>query len=178
MSPRLSFVRFRLKRLRDLGVTAPLVVKEFLGCRIAPLQRHSRPMWALIGDQDRMRLQESGLPADARRTVLEVLAGDPSPGDLSQGGCCLYNCSNRVEFAGQMPPFDEWGLRPIGLEGSRENPVCVFSLLAASVELAPRGSVGAGGERCRGLEMRLLRCRPRSRLLRRHLPGLMTFALR
>ena len=74
--------------------------------------------------------------------MLEILAGDPSPGDLSQGGSCLYNCSNRVEFTGQMPPFDEWGLRPVGLVGPRENPVTVVPLLVAGAELAPRRDAG------------------------------------
>src|SRR3954471_23930093 len=40
-SPRLIFVWHRFACLRSLGVTAPKVVKEFLLCRIAPLQRHS-----------------------------------------------------------------------------------------------------------------------------------------
>ena len=81
-------------------MTAPLVVKEFLGCRIAPLQRHSRPMWALTGNQDRMMLQESGLSPEVQRTVLEVLTGNPSPDNMPQEGCLLYLCSNRVEFPG------------------------------------------------------------------------------
>lgn len=99
----LAFVWLWLKRLKDLSVTAPMVMKEFLRRRVAPLQRHSRPMWALSGSKDRMRLHESGLPPEARRTVLEVLTGDPSPADMSQEGCILYCFSNRVEFAGQIP---------------------------------------------------------------------------
>ena len=101
-------------------------------------------MWALSLGQDRMRLQESKLLLEARRTVLEILAGNPVPADIPLEGCLLYCCSNRVEFAGQMPPFDEWGLRPVGLEGSRENPVTVVPLLVAGAELAPR--VDAGGQ--------------------------------
>mgnify|MGYP005841499191 CR=1 FL=1 len=46
MSPRLIFVWSRFAFLGALGVTAPKVVKEFLLCRVAPLQRHSRRMWA------------------------------------------------------------------------------------------------------------------------------------
>src|SRR3954468_21798576 len=42
VSPRLAFVWHRFMSLNKLGVTAPKVVKEFLLCRIAPLQRHSR----------------------------------------------------------------------------------------------------------------------------------------
>ena len=44
-SPQLAFTWHRFERLRELGVTAPKVVKEFLRHRIAALQRHSRPMW-------------------------------------------------------------------------------------------------------------------------------------
>lgn len=77
-----------------------MVTKEFPRRRVAPIQRHSRPMWVLSGGQDRMRLQEEGLPLEAQRKVLEVLTGDPSPADMPQEGCLLYCCSNRVEFAG------------------------------------------------------------------------------
>ena len=48
-NPRLVFVWTRFTLLRKLGVTAPKVVKEFLLCRVAPLQRHSRRMWAFRG---------------------------------------------------------------------------------------------------------------------------------
>ena len=133
----------RLARLQELEVTAPMVVKEFVQQRVAPLQHHSRPTWTLFGSKDRMRLHESGLPLEAQRSVLEVLTGDPSPANMPEEGCLLYCCSNRVEFARQMPPFDEWGLRPVGLEGPRENPVPVVPLLATSTDLTPR--VGAGG---------------------------------
>ena len=68
--------------------------------------------------------------------------GDPSPADMPLEGCLLYCCSNRVEFAGQMPPFDEWGLRPVDLEGSHENPVTMVPLLVAGAELAPRVDAG------------------------------------
>ena len=54
--PRLVSVWLRLKKLKDLGVTAPMVVKEFVRHRVAPLQRHSRPMWALLNSKDHMRL--------------------------------------------------------------------------------------------------------------------------
>jgi len=48
-SPRLAFVWLRIRRLKDLSLTAPMVMKEFLRRRVAPLQHHSRPMWALSG---------------------------------------------------------------------------------------------------------------------------------
>ena len=70
---------------------APKVVKEFLLCRIAPLQRHSCRMWSFGGHEDRMRLQEEDLMPEAMRKVLLVLTGDPSPGSIWHGGlCCTF----------------------------------------------------------------------------------------
>ena len=120
---RLTHVWLRLARLKDLGVTAHMVVKEFIRCRIAPLQRHSRQMWTFSGYGDRMRLQAPALPPEARRTMLELLTGDLMPANLPEEGCLLYCCLNKVEFMKQMPLFDEWGLRPVGLKGPRESPV-------------------------------------------------------
>ena len=95
-----------------------------------------------------MRLQETELAPETLRMVLEVLAGDPSSGDIWHGGSLLYLCSNRAEFARQMPLFDKWGLRPAGLAGPRENPVAMAPFLAASTDLAP----GAGAGRQASLE--------------------------
>ena len=109
MSPRLAPVWFRLRRLKDRSVTTPMVVKEFVKRRIAPLQRHSRPMWTLLSSQDHMRFQESGLPLGMRQTVLKVLTGVSLPDDLPGKNCLLYRCKNKDEFAGSTPPFDGWG---------------------------------------------------------------------
>ncbi len=81
-SPRLAFIRRRFEFLRELGVTAPKVVKEFLLRRVAPLQRHSHRMWAYSGRRDRMRLQEEDLTPKMLRTALLTLAGDPNPGSV------------------------------------------------------------------------------------------------
>ena len=89
MSPRLAFVWRRFEFLRELSVTAPKVVKEFLLHRVAPLQRHSHWMWAFSDRGDRMRLQEEDLTPEALRKVLLVLTGDPSPGDIRQGGLAV-----------------------------------------------------------------------------------------
>ena len=90
-----------------------------------------------------MRLHESGLPLEAQQTVLEILTGDPSPANMPEEGCLLYCCLNKVDFARQMPPFDEWRLCPAGLEGPRENPVPVPPLPIVSAATSPE--VGAGG---------------------------------
>lgn len=103
-----------------------------------------------------MRLQESGLPLEARRTVLEVLMGVPLPDDMPRKSCLMYRCLNKATFVEQMPAFDEWGLHPVGLVGPRENPIIVVPLPAAGAELAP--SVDAGGENHWGLMAKVLRC--------------------
>ena len=138
-SPRLALVWARLRLLKDRGVTAPMVVKEFVKRRVALLQRHSRPMWTLLNSQDHMRFQESGLPLGTRQTVLKVLTGVPLPAEMPGKNCLLYRCKNKDEFAASMPSLDEWGLRPIGLVGPRENPIVVVPFLAAGAELTPSG---------------------------------------
>ena len=122
---RLAFFWKRLVRLQELGVTSPMVVKEFVKQRLAPLKRHSRPMWDSTGAGDPMRLQEPSLAADTLSVVLKLLTGESEPADLSKGGCLLYLCSNKEAFVGQMTMFDELGLLPKGIMGPRENPVFV-----------------------------------------------------
>lgn len=149
-SPRLAFVWRRFESLRDLGVTVPKVVKEFLQCRIAPLQRHSHRMWTFVGHGDRMRLQEEDLAPEALRTVLRVLTGAPSAGSIRHGAALLYLCSGRADFVRPMPSFDEWGLRPVGLMGPRENPVVVVVLPIA--HSGPASGNGAGRREPSGAE--------------------------
>src|SRR3954470_14428521 len=141
-SPRLAFVWRRFTFLKTLGVTAPKVVKEFLLRRIAPLQRYSRRMWAFSGHGDHMRLQEEDLTPGVLRTVLLVLTGDPNPGSIQQGGALLFLCQNRDDFVRQMPPFDEWGLRPTDFQGPRENPVVVTALPVGQGESSSSGGAG------------------------------------
>ena len=73
-------------------MTVSKVVKEFLLRRVAPLQRHSRRMWAFSGHDGRMRLQEEDLTPAVLRPALLILTGDPNPGSIQQGGALLYLC--------------------------------------------------------------------------------------
>ena len=79
-------------------MTVPKVVKEFLLRRVAPLQGHSRWMWAFSEHDDRMRLLEEDLTPEMLRTALLILTGDPNPGSIQQGGALLYLCQNRGDF--------------------------------------------------------------------------------
>ena len=75
-----------------------------------------------------MRIQEEDLAPEVLKTALLTLAGDPNPGSVRQGGALLYLCQSRGDFVKQMPVFDEWGPRPAGLQGPRENPMVVTAL--------------------------------------------------
>ena len=133
-------------------MTVSMVVREFVRRRIAPLQCHSRPMWAFTGPNDTMMLQVPSLPSKTLCTVLELLMGDPAPAVLPAEGFLLYNCSNREAFVEKMLGFDEWGLLPEGHEGPRENPILVAPVLVDLVARPCKVVVGgsapevAGGE--------------------------------
>ena len=76
------------------------------------------------------------------RTVLLILTGDPNPGSIQQGGALLYLCQNRGDFVNQMPIFDEWGPRPAGLQGPRENLVMVTALPVGQGDSSSSGGAG------------------------------------
>src|SRR4051812_36572239 len=107
-------------------------------------------MWAFSGHGDRMRLQQEDLTPGVLRIVLLVLTGDPNPGSIHRGGALLYLCQNRDDFVRQMPFFDEWGLRPAGFQGPRENPVVVTTLSVGLGESSSSG--GAGRQETAGAE--------------------------
>src|SRR4051812_25770456 len=54
----------------------------------------------------------------------------------------MYLCQNRDDFVRQMPSFDEWGLRPAGFQGPRENPVLVTALPVGQGESSSSGGAG------------------------------------
>jgi hypothetical protein len=138
---RLAPVWARLVRMKNAKLTAPMVVREFVRRRIAPLQRHSRPMWTFFGKTDSIRLQVPSLPPKTLGAMLKLLTGDPAPAALPEDGSLLYNCSNKESFLKLVPPCDEWGLRPKGLVGPRENPILVTPMLGHLAAYAPDADV-------------------------------------
>ena len=114
---RLAFVWKRLERLQELEVTAPMVVKEFVKQRIAPLQRHSRPMWDFTGAGDPMRLQKPSLAADTLSVVLKLLTSEPEPADLP-GVAAFFICAQtRRPSRGRCPCLMSGGCFPRALRG-------------------------------------------------------------
>ncbi|KAE8778579.1 hypothetical protein D1007_48478 [Hordeum vulgare] len=109
--PRLTLVLTRLEKLKRAGVTMVMVVREFVRRRIAPLQRHSCPMWAYAGPRDLMRIQVLPLPPHILRELLRRLAGD-DPYEIPPNGLPLYEFKAPEALVAEMPLFDEWGFHP------------------------------------------------------------------
>lgn len=116
------------------------MAREFVRQRIAPLQRHTRPMWALSGPGHPMRLQVTPLTHDTLQEVLGLLTGG-DPGALPLGERRLNVYLIEKAFAEKMPRFDEWGLPPESCEGPCDNPVLVAPVLADPGACAPEVTV-------------------------------------
>ena len=54
----------------------------------------------------------------------------------------MYLCQSGGDFLRQMPIFDEWGPRPSGLLGPRENPVVVTALPVGQGDSSSSGGAG------------------------------------
>ncbi|KAE8806278.1 hypothetical protein D1007_17517 [Hordeum vulgare] len=83
-----------------------MIIKEFQGHRIVPLQAHSCPMWEFADGGDSMHLHISGLMYHKQDRALGALLG-PYPKDLPQATSPLYACDNVEGMVAEMPAFDE-----------------------------------------------------------------------
>ncbi|KAE8797589.1 hypothetical protein D1007_27244 [Hordeum vulgare] len=86
--PRLAPVLIRLEKLRRAGVSMAMVMCEFICRWIAPLQRHSHPMWAYTRPSDSMRTQVVPFSPDFLRELLRQLTSD-NPDELPPKGVPL-----------------------------------------------------------------------------------------
>ncbi|KAE8784709.1 hypothetical protein D1007_41706 [Hordeum vulgare] len=87
--PQLTPVLTQLGQLRRAGVSMAMAVRELICGRIAPLQRHSRPMWAYAGPNDSMRTQAAPFSPDVLHELLRRLTGG-DPDELPPDGEPLY----------------------------------------------------------------------------------------
>ena len=61
------------KAAKVMGV---MLLREFLMLRVAPLQAHTRPLWKLGDEEEKVRLSPVALPNDELTAVLCLLVGD------------------------------------------------------------------------------------------------------
>ena len=71
-------------------------MKEFLRQRLAPLQAHSRPMWELMGDDDKLRLRSGMLPSSDLDLTSSILL-ETMPADLPVAHLPLYRRPDKAE---------------------------------------------------------------------------------
>ncbi|KAE8806350.1 hypothetical protein D1007_17506 [Hordeum vulgare] len=138
-----------------------MVAREYICRRIAPLQRHSRPMWTFRGPRDPMRIQVLPHPPDDLCDLLRRLTGD-NPDELPRNGLPLYKFKAAEALVAEMPLFDEWGFLPgrdacpqgalmFGVRAFVSSSQVVLSAARASSVLPPAspslapGRVGACG---------------------------------
>ena len=80
----------KVKTLRDAGLTAEMVVAEFLRRRLAPLQAHERALWDCSGRDDEMRLEDKRLPSESFNQLMSLLFGTVWNTQLPAGATPLY----------------------------------------------------------------------------------------
>ena len=102
-----------------------MVVKDFTKRRIAPLQRHSEPMWTYTGPKDPMRLCGDHFAPEVLDGIMETLfmtADIPEPVHNAAHPLFNYPAETALELRQGFPVFDEWGIVPAGHQGPRGNP--------------------------------------------------------
>ena len=109
-----------LGELRAGCLTGPMVTKEFLRHRIAPLQDHKHPMWKYAGPFNKMRLQEEDLSSDTIAAVLQVLFGLDLVPNRPSVAVLLCRAAKRDKIVSSMPCIDQWGLLPADCPGLRD----------------------------------------------------------
>ncbi|KAE8786140.1 hypothetical protein D1007_40043 [Hordeum vulgare] len=69
--PRAGPILEQIASLAEARLTGAMIIKEFLGHHIAPLQAHSRPLWKFTDGGDPMRVHVSSLTHDELNGDLE-----------------------------------------------------------------------------------------------------------
>ena len=113
-----------MEELHAAGLKSSSIVQEYLEQRLAPLQRHSNPMWLCAGLADPMRLDATPLCGTTMAKICDTLMKVPSPAFLAGRVRPLYRWSaaERDTVFGRMPIFDRWGPLVEGSESREDNP--------------------------------------------------------
>jgi hypothetical protein len=89
----------RIKHLMSHGLSAMMVLHDFLSRRIAPLQDRTHPAWMYTGEGDATQLElghDFGLDSNMLGTLLARLSLDPSSINfVTPPAACTPMCSTR-----------------------------------------------------------------------------------
>ena len=115
--PLLEPAMARITELRDRhGLTVPMVVRDFLSRRIAPLQARERWAWEYRGPNDDCRLAVGAEGDLSERTIaglLYIILGSTEgiPSVLPSADLALCNSPRRDAIITGYPYCDAWGPR-------------------------------------------------------------------
>ena len=105
----------RISDLRDHGLTASMVLGDYLRRRLAPLRDRGRAAWMYTGDMDFGRTQtgaDSNLLSGVLDTMMKVLLGSkPGVYHLPRPDLALCDNATRDDIIAMLPEFDAWGVR-------------------------------------------------------------------
>ena len=95
--PRLTLLVKKMEKdLKSEKLTGAMFIKEFLRQRLAPLQAHSRRMWELMGDVNKLRLRSGMLPSSDLDLTSSILL-ETMPADLPVAHLPLYRRPDKAE---------------------------------------------------------------------------------
>ena len=100
----------RITELRDYGLTASMVLGDYLRRRLAPLRDRGRAAWMYTGDTDFGRTQigaDSNLSPNVVDTMVKVLLGSKHDAyHLSRPDLALCDNAARGDIIAMFPEFD------------------------------------------------------------------------
>ncbi|KAE8800332.1 hypothetical protein D1007_24186 [Hordeum vulgare] len=91
----------------DTLLTWAMIVKEFPGHHITPLQALLQPVWDYTGEEDVMRLHAANLTRGKMSGALSALL-NLDPEDPAKATPPLYYQDNKAELVVDVPTFNEW----------------------------------------------------------------------
>jgi hypothetical protein len=112
-SPKIADLVARMKLVRDAGLTGQMVAEDFVRRRIAPLQKHTKPMWMYSGPADAMRLHCSSHLPEVVASIMGILFTAPEvPVPRSELAKPLHQITpkKRLAILELMPEFTPQGL--------------------------------------------------------------------
>nr|XP_040255762.1 nucleolar and coiled-body phosphoprotein 1-like [Aegilops tauschii subsp. strangulata] len=92
-------------------LTGAMLLREFLMLWVAPLQAHSRPLWRLGDEEDKVRLSPVALSDEELAVALRLLVGDDQEYPSSVF-IPLFHRTDMARVVAARPTFDGHGLVP------------------------------------------------------------------
>lgn len=104
--PRAGPVLVRIASLAEARLIGVMIIKDFLGHRIAPFHAHSRPLWEFTIGGDPICVHVSGMMHNKLDGALVALLG-PCHEDLPRATPPLYAYDDIKGIVAEVPAYNE-----------------------------------------------------------------------